>query len=344
VTSVRCIDRSPLQPRRRPRATGVRRSTSCGIAVLAVSAIVVTAAGTAQAAPAATPVPLGTAEPFAVLSGSAFTNTGTTTIAGDIGASNPSMVGTGSVVLTGTNHGNDGVTASANAALTNARVSAAGQGPGDTISADLAGQTLLPGVYTSASSLSIAGPVALTLDGGGDPDAVFVFQAGSTLITEPGTSVLLINGATACNVFWEVTSSTTLGVNSVLRGVVLTLEDTTLNTGATVEGSVLSSGSVSLDSNTIIRPSCATPAVTPVVVPPTTTTPPTTTPPTTTPVPSSTPVPTSPTTTPRVTGFGQVARVPVGSVDTGDGSTAGLFHDTGDGSPADLAGQVWSTR
>ncbi|MCZ2824412.1 MULTISPECIES: ice-binding family protein [unclassified Modestobacter] len=301
--------------RARLRSAGARRTTLCGVAVVAASALVLATAGSAQAAPAATAVPLGTAEPFAALSGSSFTNTGPTVIAGDIGASDPSMVGTTSITLTGTNHGNDSVTASANAALTNALVSAAGQGPGDTISADLAGQTLTPGIYTSPSALSIAGPTPLVLDGQGDPNAVFLFQAGSTLITQPGTSVSLINGATACNVFWQVGSSTTLGVNSVFRGVVLTLTDTTMNTGATLEGSVLSSGSVSLDSNTIIRPACATPPSTP----PPTTAPPTTTPPTTT---------ASPTAAPDTTGaedettYGQVGRVPVGSVDTGDGSTA----------------------
>jgi hypothetical protein len=316
VTSVPSTLPSPVLPTRR-RSAGARRTATCGVAMVAVSAAVFAAAGTAQAAPAATAVPLGTAEPFAVLSGSAFTNTGTTVIVGDIGASNPSMVGTSSVVLTGTNHGNDGVTASANAALTNARVSAAGQGPGAMISTDLAGQTLTPGIYTSdPSSLSIAGPTPLILDGQGDPNAVFVFQATSTLVTQPGTSVSLINGATACNVFWEVASSTTLGVNSFLRGVVLTLADTTMNTGAKVEGSVLSSGSVSLDSNTIIRPACATPAVSP-------------TPTTTTSAAPSSPVAAADSsaasapagTTGRPT-YGQVPRVPVGAVDTGDGSMA----------------------
>jgi hypothetical protein len=325
VASVPSTLPSPTRRTRRDpfRSVGVRRTTLCGVAMVAASSLVLVSAGSAQAAPAATAVPLGTAEPFAVLSGSSFSNTGPTVIAGDIGASDPSMVGTASITLTGTNHGNDSVTASANAALTNALVSAAGQGPGDTISADLAGQTLTPGIYTSASALSIAGPTPLVLDGQGDPNAVFLFQAGSTLITQPGTSVSLINGATACNVFWQVGSSTTLGVNSVFRGVVLTLTDTTMNTGATLEGSVLSSGAVSLDSNTIIRPACATPPTTPP-----TTTPPTATPtatPTDTPEPTATPTGTpaaaTPTGTPdRPTTYGQVGRVPVGSVDTGDGS------------------------
>ena len=319
----------------RPHAPSTPRRSTVAATLVVVGSIGLLGAtvGTAQAAPVASPVPLGTTEPFAVLSGSSFTNTGTTTIGGDIGASDPSMVGTSSIVLTGTNHGNDGVTANANAALTNARVSAAGQGPGDPVSADLAGQTLTPGIYTSASSLSIAGPLPLVLDGGGDPDAVFLFQAGSTLITQPNTSVSLINGATACNVFWQVGSSTTLGVDSVFRGIILTLSDSTLNTRATLEGSVLSSGAVSLDSNTIIRPACAsTPVTPPVVVPPTT-------PPTTTSAPPSTPpTGTSPGTSPdtaagtsagaspstgqRATTYGQVGRVPVGSVDTGDGSTS----------------------
>jgi type VI secretion system secreted protein VgrG len=318
MTSVRCIARATtrrLSHRRRARTPGY--GSGAAIAVVAVSALLLASAGSAQAA--ATPVLMRTAEPFAVLAGTGITSTGTTTINGDIGSlPNAVMTVSGTVLLTGTNHGGDGVTATAKTDLTAAYLAAEGQTTDFTVSADLAGQTLIPGVYTSATGLAINGPVPLTLDGRGDQNAVFVFQSGSTLITQPNTRVNLINGATACNVFWQVTSSTTLGVNSTFRGTILTLQSSTLNTGATLEGSVLSrNGAVTLQSNTILRPGCATPVTTPVTTPITPPITPPVTPPVTTPV--TTPVTPSPT---RGTTSGQVRQVPVGSVDAGGGGTA----------------------
>lgn len=321
MTSDRCID--PTHTERSPHgrhARSARYGAVSAAALLAVSVIVLASAGSAQAA--ATPVPMGTAEPFAVLAGTGITSTGPTTINGDIGTHpNGAMTVTGSFVLSGTDHSNDGVTAGAKDDLTAAYLAAEGQTSDFAVSADLAGQTLTPGVYTSASGLAISGPVPLTLDAGGDPNAVFVFQAGSTLVTQPNTQVNLINGATACNVFWQVTSSTTLGVNSVFRGTILTLQSSTLNTGATLEGSVLSrNGAVTLDANTILRPACATPVTgPPVTVPPTASAP-------------GTDV--AGTDLTAGTAGGQITRVPVGSVDAGGGGAAGV---------ADIAGRLWSS-
>ena len=266
------------------------------------AALLVTLAGTAQAA--ATAVPLGTADSFVVLAGAGITNTGPTTLNGDLGTfPTTSITGAGTLTVTGTNHGGDAVTQGAKTALVTAYNNAAGQGPTSPIAADLAGQTLAPGVYNSASSVGLSG--ALTLDAAGDPRAVFVFQAGSSLTTASGSQVTLVNGAQACNVFWQVGSSATLGTGSVFRGSILALTDITVTTGATLEGRVLArNGAVTLDTNTITRPQCAAVAGS---------SPSATATPTATPSPSASATPTSSETA-------QVTDVPEGGVDTGSSS------------------------
>ncbi len=106
-------------------------------------------------------------------------------------------------------------------------------------------------------TFEITGP--LTLDAEGDPNAVFIFQTASTLTTASASSVNLVNGAQACNVFWQVGSSATLGTASSFMGTVMALESITLTTGATVEGRMLArNGAVTMDSNTITRAVCST--------------------------------------------------------------------------------------
>jgi len=210
---------------------------------------------------AATIVNLGTTTSFAILSGAGITNTGPTTVTGDIGSfPTTTETGFGSITLNGVNHAGDGVTQNAKTDLVTAYNNAAGQGPTIPIVADLGNQILTPGVYNSASSIGLTGTVVL--NGGGDPDAVFMFQAGSTLTTASSSIVQLTNGTQACNVYWQIGSSATLGTNSTFKGNLFALISITLTTGATVDGRVLArNGAVTLDSNTIIRPTCTTPKV-----------------------------------------------------------------------------------
>lgn len=214
-------------------------------------------------------VNLGTASTYAVLAGSTVTNTGATTFSGsaggDLGLSpGTSITGAGpganAITKTGTTHATDAAAAQAQLDLTTAYNDAAGRSVTSTpASGALGGLTLVSGTYNSASTLDLTG--TLTLDAQGDPTAVWVFQAGSTLITASGSSVSLINGAQACNVFWQVGSSATLGTSSTLVGHVMALTSITATTGATIQGSLLArNGAVTLDTNTITNDTCASTA------------------------------------------------------------------------------------
>lgn len=223
-----------------------------GIAlILAISAL----AGLAANAAGPTTVGLGTAGSFAVLAGAGITNTGPTTINGDVGSfPTTTETGFGSVTITGTNHAGDAVTQGAKTDLITAYNTAAGSGPTIPVAANLGGQTLVAGVYNSASSLALTG--ALTLSG--TSSDVWIFQAGSTLTTATGSSVVLSGGAQSCNVFWQVGSSATIGTGSAFKGTIIALTSITVTTGATIDGRALArNGAVTLDTNTITRSTCA---------------------------------------------------------------------------------------
>jgi len=207
--------------------------------------------------PGEAPVGLGTAATYSVLGGQTVTNTGPTVLSANLGVS-PGTAFTGFPPGTvgGTIHAADAHAAQAQLDLTTAYTDAAGRTPTAIVAGDLAGQTLIPGVYQSASSLAVNG--TLTLDGRGDPNAVFIFQMGSTLTTATASTVNVINGAQACNVFWQVGSSATLGTYSTLRGTIIALTSITVTTGVVVYGRALArNGAVTLDSNTFHDPDCA---------------------------------------------------------------------------------------
>ena len=215
-------------------------------------------AATTAGAASPGPVGRGTAGDFAVLGGSTVTNTGASVLTGDLGLSpGTSIVGFPPGEVRGAIHQTDAVALQAKQDLVTAYDDAAGRASNATISADLGGRTLTPGVYRGAPSLHLTG--TLTLDGQGDPNAVFIFQApASTLITGSASRVLLLGGAQACNVVWQVGSSATLGTDSSFTGNIFALQSITLNHGATVDGSTLArNAAVTLDQNTISRAVCS---------------------------------------------------------------------------------------
>lgn len=225
-----------------------------------------------DAAAQTTPVNLGTASNFGVLAGTVgISNTGATIITGDVGLSPSSgafITGFPPGVVNGTiytvdgtgplgNVNNPALLTQAKNDLTTAYLDAAGRTPTGTVPGGaLGGLTLVSGVYTDGgASFGLTG--VLTLDAQGNSNSVWIFQTGSTLITASGSSVLLINGADACNIFWQVGSSATLGTNSSLAGNVLALTSIQATTGASVIGRLLArNGAVTLDTTAITIAIC----------------------------------------------------------------------------------------
>lgn len=202
-------------------------------------------------------VDIGSASDFAILAGAGITNTGITTINGDVGSySTPTITGWDSVVHFGINHGGDSVTQLAKDDLLTGYNQASAL-PFDTLYSTATvignGQTFSPGVYTSLDSFVVDGN--LILDAGGDPFAMWVFKSTSTLGSSVGSSVTLTGGANADNVFWVVGSSATLDTGTDFAGSILANASISLNQGATIDGRALAlNGAVTLIGNSIIVP------------------------------------------------------------------------------------------
>jgi hypothetical protein len=200
---------------------------------------------------------LGSAGTFAVLAGATVTNTGETTVTGDLGVSpGTAVTGFPPGILVGAMHAGDPASAQAIVDLTKAYADAAGRTLAPVlISGNLGGRNLRPGLYKSTSSLAVSSG-DLMLDAQGDPNAVFIFQMASTLTLTSGRAVFLSGGARASNIFWQVGSSATLGTTSVCQGTIMADQSITLNTGATLNGRALARiGAVTLDGNAIVVPS-----------------------------------------------------------------------------------------
>ena len=281
-------------------------------AAVIIAAALVAIPSAAQAA-IGTPVELGAGSTFAVLAGAGITNTGATTLGGDVGSfPTTSITGLGTITLVdGVDRSGSTVTQQAKTDLVTAYNAASAQSPDPLGGVELAGLTLEPGVYDTGGVIELNGN--LTLDANGDPDAVFVFLSTSTLLAGASSSITFIDGATACNLYWRVPSSATIGAGSQFAGTILAEMTISFGAGATLQGRALAQvGEVTMINNVITRPECA--ATSPSPSPSAT--------------PSASAAPGSDVGTEGVAGSGgdtpQVAVVPQGGVATGDGSSLDL--------------------
>jgi hypothetical protein len=250
-----------IRPRagRHPLRSRLVTALTC---VMATGIIVTTPPAHAARVPAP---PLDTADNFAVLASTRVANTGASIFTGNVGVS-PSAVITGIIpgTVNGTVHPGDVPAATARADLITGYNDAANQPAAVGLPTQLGGRTVTPGLYNSSSgTFRLSGN--LTLNAGGNPNQIFVFQTmplpgqpnSNRLLTAPGSRVTLIGGAQACNVFWQVAGSARLGLGSNFAGSILALNSVNVDTGATVNGRVLSvNGEVNVRASTITRPIC----------------------------------------------------------------------------------------
>jgi type VI secretion system secreted protein VgrG len=193
---------------------------------------------------------LNSAQYFAVLAGTTVTNTGSTVIAGDLGVTpGTPIIGFPPGVLNGTEHQTDAVAALARVDALSAYNAITTLSPTQTLTGDLGGRVLTPGVYDLTSAAQLTG--ILELDFTGNLAEQFIFRIASTLTTANSSSINLINGSTN-DVFWQIGSSATLGTDSLFKGNILADQSITLTNGAILNGRAIAlNGAVVMDANTI---------------------------------------------------------------------------------------------
>jgi HD-GYP domain-containing protein (c-di-GMP phosphodiesterase class II) len=227
-------------------------------AVPAVTLPTVPVVAPPEAVPSAMTAPLvdlGVAADFAVLGYAAVTSTGPTSITGHVGTTISGDTGLTPAQVSGQIFASSPTAAlAAHTAVAAAQLFLDGLAASPLPGVELGGRTIAPGVY-HGGTIELTGTVIL--DAGGDPNALFVFKAASTLVTASASRVVLANGAQACNVFWQVGSSATFGTTTQFAGTVIANISITATTGVGLVGRLIArNGAVTLDSNTIAVPTC----------------------------------------------------------------------------------------
>lgn len=205
--------------------------------------------------------PLLTARNFSVLAGSAVTNTGVSSIAQDLGVSPgtslPPTTGVDRLEVGGAPHSADAVADQAQLDLTGAYTNASNQIPRIAQDSELGGETLVGGIYNVLTTADMGLTGVLTLDGANNPGSIWVFQAGRALNIASAASMVLIRGANPCNIYWQVSSTATLGTGSAMIGTIMAETSVVMQTGATLQGRILArSAEITMDTNVITNPAC----------------------------------------------------------------------------------------
>jgi type VI secretion system secreted protein VgrG len=243
----------------RARRSSNRLTRKFALPAIAATASLMLIMGQTASAGIVPTVGLGTAATYSVVAGTTVTNTGPSVLGQGVALNpGPSVVGFPPGTVLGTTEVANGVSLQAQSDLTTAYLDAAGRGVEFTqTNPDLVGQTLIPGVYAASAKAPLSLSGQLVLDGQGNANAVFIFQTDSSLITGPGSTIELINGASECNIFWQVGSSATLATGSVFVGNILALTSISVQTGVVVHGRALArNGAVTLDNDIFTAPSC----------------------------------------------------------------------------------------
>lgn len=232
-------------------------SSSSSVSSSSSSSSVSSSVSSSSSKPAQASPSLGAASTFAVLAGSTVTNTGPTSVTGNLGVSaGTAVTGFGpGTVTSGAIHSADTLAGQAQSSLTMAYNDLAGRSTAPvSIAGNLGGMTLAPGLYKSTSGVEISSG-DLTFDAKGDANAIFIIQIASTLNVSAGRQVILIDGAKAANIYWQVGTSANFGSTSVFKGSVLADQSISLQTGANIEGRLLARiGAVTMQSNTVVVP------------------------------------------------------------------------------------------
>ena len=207
-----------------------------------------------QVGPVATPVTLGAAAAYSVLGGTGVTSAGGTVVDGDLGVSpGVAVVGFPPGVVNGVTDAGDAPAAAAQTALSAAYASAAARTPtAPDFAGDQNGVTFDAGVYATGAAFPLTG--TMTLDGQGNPNAVFIFQIGGALSTAASSTIHLVGDAQASNVFWQVNGAASMGASASFTGTIMAVGAITLGAGASLDGRALSPAAVTLSDNAVTMP------------------------------------------------------------------------------------------
>lgn len=226
------------------------------LAIMTVGALTIAGLSIPTSSAAISPVTLGSANNFGLIAGGGLTNSGQSTLTGDL-ALTPviSYADAGLLTVKGAYHFGDSAALAAQSAATTSYGMAISESPSVVIAAELAGQTLLPGIYTNVSGLSVNG--TLNLDAQNNPNALFVLQTPLALSTGAASHITLLNGAQACNVYWQVGTTSTIGAGSDFKGNLLGKGNFASAAASVILGRVfIGQGSVALNATQITRPVC----------------------------------------------------------------------------------------